>query len=123
MVARLNEGKQAEAEALLNGLKPLFGIITVKTEEETPHGPVVCRARNPLAVKTLMAVLGMPVGPCRQPLGKMTRKGIQVVLEVGRTVWKNNPEILKPAGDFFDLDIEARLYDEALLADLIYGEY
>jgi 4-hydroxy-tetrahydrodipicolinate synthase len=84
---------------------------------------VLCRARNPLATKTLMLILGMPVGPCRQPLGKMTKKGIEVVLDVGRTVWKNNPEILKPVADFFGVDIEARLYDGSLLQELTYKDY
>ena len=123
MTTLLNEGKQAEAEKLMIALKPLFGIVTVKTQEETPYGAVTCRARNPLATKTLMAILGMPVGPCRRPLGKMTNKGIEVVLGVGRTVWKNNPEILKPIADFFGVDIEARLYDESIFAALRYDQY
>ncbi|MBW2019381.1 MAG: 4-hydroxy-tetrahydrodipicolinate synthase [Deltaproteobacteria bacterium] len=123
MTTLVNQGNQADAEKLVNALKPLFGIVTVKTQEETPYGTVGCRARNPLGAKTLMAVLGMPVGPCRQPLGKMTKKGIEVVLDAGRTVWKNNPEILKPVADFFDVDIEARLYDESSWAGLTYDEY
>ena len=123
MATLLNQGKQAEAEELMNALKPLFGIITVKTREDTPQGSVPCRARNPLPVKTLMAILGMPVGPCRAPRGKMTKNGVGVVLEAGRSVWKNNPELLKPIGDFFGVDIEARLYDEANWAGLIYSEY
>lgn len=123
MTTLLNEGKGVEAEKLMVDLKPLFEIVTVKTQEETPYGTVSCRARNPLGTKTLMAILGMPVGSCRQPLGKVTRKGIEVVLNAGRAVWKNNPEILKPVGDFFDVDIEARLYDESFLAGLAYDEY
>lgn len=123
MARLLNEGNVAEAEKLMLALKPLFGIVTVKTEEETPFGPVGCRARNPLGVKTLMAILGMPGGPCRQPLGKMTGKGARVSLEAGRTVWKKNPEILRPVAEFFDVDIEARLHDESLLAGLTYDEY
>jgi 4-hydroxy-tetrahydrodipicolinate synthase len=101
----------------------LFGIVTVKTQEKTPFGTVGCRARNPLGTKTLMAVLGMPGGPCRQPLGKMTKKGLQVVLEAGRTVWKNNPAILQPIADFFKVDIEARLNDDASWAGLTYDTY
>ncbi len=120
MTALLIRGEQAEAERLVVSLKPLFGILTVKTQEDTPHGKVTCRARNPLSTKTLMAILGMPVGPCRQPLGRMTKKGIGVVLDAGRTVWKNNPEILKPVGDFFGVDIEDRLNDKSILAGLIY---
>jgi len=123
MTRLVKEGKQAEAEKLVMALKPLFGIVTVKTQEDTPSGTVGCRARNPLGTKTLMAVLGMPGGPCRQPLGKMTRKGVEVVLEAGRTVWKNNPKILQPVADFFNVDIEARLYDDSLLKNLMYKEY
>lgn len=123
MTTLLNKGEEAEAEKLMVALKPLFGIVTVKTQEDTPHGTVTCRARNPLATKTLMAILGMRVGPCRQPLGKMTKKGIEVVLDAGRTVWKNNPEILKPVADFFGVDIEARLNDESILAGLTYDQY
>jgi 4-hydroxy-tetrahydrodipicolinate synthase len=118
-----NQGNQAEAEKLRDALKPLFGIVTVKTQEETPHGAVGCRARNPLGTKTLMAILGMPGGICRQPLGKMTKKGVEVVLDAGRSVWKNNPEILKPVADFFGVDIEAKLYDESSWKGLAYDEY
>jgi 4-hydroxy-tetrahydrodipicolinate synthase len=123
MTKLLNEGKQADAEKLMVALSPLFGIVTVKTQEDSPYGKVSCRARNPLATKTLMAILGMPAGPCRQPLGKMTKKGIEVVLDACRTVWKNNPEVLKPVADFFNVDIEARLHDGSILAGLTYDQY
>jgi 4-hydroxy-tetrahydrodipicolinate synthase len=53
----------------------------------------------------------------------MTRKGIDVVLNAGRTVWKNNPWLLQPVADFFGVNIEERLHDESLIADLIYSEY
>ena len=123
MTKLLREGKNVESEKLMTALRPLFGMVTVKTEEDTPYGKVLCRARNPLPTKTLMAVLGMPVGQCRPPIGKMTRKGIDTVLEVGRSIWKNNPEILKPISSFFDVDIESRLYDASILEGLVYGEY
>jgi 4-hydroxy-tetrahydrodipicolinate synthase len=123
MTARLNEGNLVEGEKLLDALKPLFGVVTVKTQEETPFGTVLCRGRNPLPIKTLMAILGMPAGPCRPPIGKMTEKGIQVVIEACRTVWKNNPEVLEPIAGFFGVDIEARLYDESILSDLAYEHY
>jgi len=123
MATLANQGNVAEAEKLMTALKPLFSIVTVKTQEETPYGTVGCRARNPLGTKTLMAILGMPGGPCRRPLGKMTKKGVDVVLNVGRTVWKNNPELLKPVADFFGVDVEARLFDESILAGLAYDAY
>ncbi len=123
MTRLLVRGRKSEAEKLMQALRPLFGIVTVKTEEETPCGRVGCRARNPLGVKTLMAILGMPGGACRQPLGKMTRKGFDAVREVGRTLWKNNPEILRPVGEFFGVDVEARLHDDGLIAGLTYEKY
>jgi 4-hydroxy-tetrahydrodipicolinate synthase len=122
-VQALLEGKRSDAEQLLEGLKPLFGLVTVKTQEETPHGVVTCRARNPLAAKTLMNILGMPAGPCRQPLGKMTANGVNVVLEAGRTVQRTHPEIFAPIAEFFGVDIESRLNDEANWKDLCYEGY
>ncbi len=122
-VTALLEGKRSEAEKLLQGLKPLFGLVTVKTQEETPHGTVTCRARNPLAVKTLMNILGMPAGPCRQPLGKMTQEGLKVVLEAARTIQQNAPEIFSPIAEFFDVDIQGRLSNEASWKDLCYEGY
>jgi 4-hydroxy-tetrahydrodipicolinate synthase len=123
MVKLAGDGEEAGAEKLMTALKPLFGMVTIKTEEESPYGTVLCRARNPLPTKTLMAVLGMPVGQCRPPVGRMTEKGINVVLEVGRSIWKNNPEVLEPIGSFFGVDIESRLYDASTLEGLTYGEY
>ena len=119
----LLEGQRTEAEALLQGLKPLFGIITVKTQEETPYGTVTCRARNPLATKTLMNILGMPAGSCRPPLGKMTPNGLQVVLNAARTVQRTHPEIFAPIAEFFDVDVERRLKDEANWRQLCYEAY
>lgn len=123
MVQLLGEGSAAEAENLLSGLKPLFGLVTVKTMEKTPYGEVVCRARNPLAMKALISILGMPSGGCRQPLGKMTKKGLKTVLDAARKVQSSNPEIFKPLADFFDVDVEHRLNDPSVLEGLYYEEY
>jgi 4-hydroxy-tetrahydrodipicolinate synthase len=113
-------GDSEEAERLYRALKPLFSMVTVKTEEETPYGPALCKARNPLPYKTLMNILGMPSGPCRRPLGKMTKKGLQVVLDTARTVYEKTPEILEPIERFFDVDLGKRLYDEDSWRGLTY---
>jgi 4-hydroxy-tetrahydrodipicolinate synthase len=110
-----------KADEICGALNPLFDIVTVKTEEETPYGPVVCRARNPLAYKTLMNVLGMPAGPCRQPLGKMTKKGLEKVLVSARKVYEGKPEILEPVEVFFDVDLGQRLYKEKFWQGLSYA--
>ena len=117
------EGRSEEAESLLKALKPLFSMVTVKTEEETAYGTALCKARNPLPYKTLMNILGMPSGPCRRPLGKMTKKGLKTVLKTIRSVYERNPEILKPIEDFFDVDLSKRLYDESSWEGLTYDQY
>lgn len=123
MVRLIQEGKADEAKKLLSALEPLFDLVTVKTMETTRFGEVVCRARNPLAYKTLMSILGMPSGGCRQPLGKMTRNGLETVLKAARKVQSDNPEILKPVAEFFNVDIEDRLKDPSILEGLYYEGY
>jgi 4-hydroxy-tetrahydrodipicolinate synthase len=123
MVRLLEQGEEKNAQKLLTALDPLFGLVTVKTMEKTPYGEVVCRARNPLGFKTLMSILGMPSGGCRQPLGKMTRNGLETVLSAARKVQADNPEILKPVAEFFNVDIEERLNNPSSWDGLFYEEY
>ena len=123
MVQLLNGGNQSEAKTLMLKLGPLFNLVTVKTTEKTPYGDVVCRARNPLAYKTLMSILGMPSGMCRPPLGKMSQNGLNVVLDAVRTVQSNAPEILQPVADFFNVDIGERLENSSNWEGLCYPEY
>jgi 4-hydroxy-tetrahydrodipicolinate synthase len=121
MVHYILDGNTMEAKQLAEILQPLFSVITVKTQEETPFGPILCRARNPLATKTLMNVLGMPSGPCRQPLGRMTKGGLDVVLQAARKVYEAHPEILRPIEQFFDVDLMDRLNNETYLEGLCYA--
>jgi len=123
MVRLLERGEAQDAQKLLTALEPLFGLVTVKTMEKTPYGEVGCRARNPLGFKTLMSILGMPSGGCRQPLGKMTRNGLETVLSAARKVQDDNPEILKPVAEFFNVDIEQRLNNPTSWDGLFYEEY
>jgi len=115
------DGNLRDANMLAQALQPLFSIVTVKTQEQTPFGPAPCKARNPLAYKTLMNVLGMPSGPCRRPLGKMTRNGLEAVLAAARKVYENHPEILKPVEEFFDVDLMERLNNQRFLEGLFYA--
>ena len=117
------EGRTQEAEALNQALEPLFGLVTVTTQEETPLGTVACRARNPLAIKTVMALLGLPVGPCRPPLGRMSVKGLEAAIDMVRTVQTRNPELLAPLADYFEVDIKERLENPAYRKELHYDAY
>jgi 4-hydroxy-tetrahydrodipicolinate synthase len=123
MVSALNRGDINTARKLAGALSPLFDLVTVKTEEKTAYGNVSCRARNPLPVKTIMQILGMPSGPCRQPMGRMTQNGLEKVLAVLRKVWADNPEIFLPIAEFFNVDIGKRLSDATNWKDLTYSSY
>ncbi len=121
MVHYLLDGNEEAADVIAQALQPLFNLVTVKTQEQTQYGPVSCKARNPLAFKTMMNVLGMPSGPCRQPLGKMTRAGLEVVLTNTRKVYEANPQILQPIADYFGVDLKDRLYNEKFIEGLYYA--
>jgi 4-hydroxy-tetrahydrodipicolinate synthase len=116
----INNNKIDEATALQKALKPLLDLVVVTTQEECEYGSVVCRSRNPVPVKTLMQLLGMPSGPCRQPLGRMTKKGLAVVVEAAKQVQKDNPEIFEPIANHFNIDIEDRLNNPEYQKDLYY---
>jgi 4-hydroxy-tetrahydrodipicolinate synthase len=116
----LNDDVQCAAE-VAKALAPLFKIVTVRTEEATPYGPRLVKARNPLPIKTLMNVLGMPSGPCRPPLGKMTLAGLQQVLVQARKVYEHDGWVLEPIADHFHVDLRERLYQKQYWNDLIYG--
>jgi len=121
MIHYVLDGNQEAAAVINQALQPLFNLVTVKTQETTPYGPVLCKARNPLPIKTLMNILGMPSGPCRQPLGKMTRAGIEVVLANARKVYESNPQVFEPIAECFCVDINDRLYNERYLEGLTYA--
>ncbi len=120
MTELLLERKVDEAAEIHRKLSPLFQVVTVKTVEQTVFGEVVVRARNPLPYKTLMNILGMPVGPLRPPLGRITRRGLDVVLKAAREVYEKSPEILAPIESFFDVDLSERLYNEKCWKGLTY---
>jgi len=123
MCQLVEEGNLTKARSVADGLKPLFDIVTVKTVEETSNGQVAFKARNPLPIKTLMSILGLPGGPLRQPLGRVTKKGLQVILHNAREIQSRNPEIFKPLSDFFDINVEQRLTDEQYWKGLYYDAY
>ena len=105
---------------IAQALEPLFKIVTVKSEEDTPYGARAVKARNPLPCKTLMNVLGLSSGPCRQPLGKMTETGLTMILEQAKQVYENNPWILEPVEAFFGVNLKDRLYYKQYWTNLYY---
>lgn len=123
MTELLNAGADAEADKLAADLQPFFAMVGVVTQENSPHGNVECKARNPLPLKTMMNILGMSAGPCRRPLGKMTLAGFETVRNAARQVQDNDPALLAPIAAAFGVDIEARLRDDGLIDELTYQAY
>ncbi|MFU8769334.1 MAG: 4-hydroxy-tetrahydrodipicolinate synthase [Desulfotignum sp.] len=121
LVSAINQGDMDPARQLQSALKPLLDLVVVTTTEKTPFGPVQCRARNPLPLKTMMQLLGMPAGPCRRPLGKMTRQGLDRIVAAMQQVQAAHPELFAPIAEFFSIDIEDRLHNSAHQEGLWYG--
>ena len=121
MVSAINQGNLDDARNLQEILAPLLDLVVVTTTEKTAFGPVMCRARNPLPLKTMMQVLGMPSGPCRQPLGKMTRQGLDKIVATMQQVQSDHPNIFAPIAEFFNIDIHERLHNPDYQNGLWYG--
>jgi 4-hydroxy-tetrahydrodipicolinate synthase len=124
MTQRASQGDASGAEKLKTALEPLFGVVVVKVDSKRQLNgqsvEVSDRFRNPLPVKTMMRILGMPSGPCRQPLGKMSKDGLTALRAALNSVWNNNPQILQPIQDFYGADIAGRINDDALWNSVAY---
>jgi len=125
MARKVLAGEQAEAREIQKALEPLFEIVTVKCKDSRTlprkrKAAVEDRFRNPLPIKTLMNGLGMAAGLCRQPLGKMTYAGVKMVRDAAKSVWENNPGILEPVEEAYEVDIGERLANDAYWNALAY---
>jgi 4-hydroxy-tetrahydrodipicolinate synthase len=112
MVKTIKNGNMERAHQLKDILDPLFKVVTVNTIESYEGFDVPCKFRNPLAIKTMMKGLGLPSGPCRPPLGKMTPKGVEVVRNVLKEVYEKYKEVLRPLQEFYKINIEERLSND-----------
>lgn len=121
LVSAINRGDMDQARQVQAAISPLLDLVVVTTTEQTPFGPVQCRARNPLPLKTMMQLIGMPAGPCRRPLGKMTRQGLDKILSAMQQVQAAHPKIFAPITDFFGTDLDDRLHNPVHQEGLWYG--
>jgi 4-hydroxy-tetrahydrodipicolinate synthase len=112
MVKAIRIGNMERANRMKDILDPLFKVVTVTTVESYEGFDVPCKFRNPLAIKTIMKGFGLPSGPCRPPLGKMTPKGAQVVRNALKEVYEKDREVLRPLQEFYKINIEERLSND-----------
>ncbi|MCA9529002.1 MAG: 4-hydroxy-tetrahydrodipicolinate synthase [Myxococcales bacterium] len=123
LVAAERAGEGDVAARLATELQPLIALVTVvaPSERALPDGrrvQVRDKFRNPVPVKTMMAGLGMIEATFRPPLGRMTPAGVAACREALRAVHASNAEHLAPIGRAFDVDIAARLADDAVWSSL-----
>jgi 4-hydroxy-tetrahydrodipicolinate synthase len=112
MVKAILAGDTAKAGRLKEVLDPLFKVVTVNTVESYEGFEVPAKFRNPVPVKTMMKGLGLPSGPCRPPLGKMTPRGVEVVRKALKEVYEKDKEIFAPLQDFYGIDVDGRLAND-----------
>lgn len=123
MVAAARKGDFAKAKALAAQLDPIFKLVGCKVpgSRTLPNGQVAGvedRFKNPLPVKTMMQGLGLPVGGCRRPLGKMTKPAVERCRQALAAICKNAPEFFKPMEEAFKVNVSARLKDDTVWAEL-----
>jgi 4-hydroxy-tetrahydrodipicolinate synthase len=119
------DGKVEKAKKIDGALMPLFKIVGVTTVEDVklPGGKtaqVTYKFPNPVPIKTMMVGLGMIKGPCKRPLGRLTKKGVTVVRNALKQVWAKDPYMLEPIEDYYDIRIEKRLEDDKAWKKLSY---
>jgi 4-hydroxy-tetrahydrodipicolinate synthase len=123
MVRLVREGNLAEASLLKETFSPWFDIVTVRSTEATPYGNVMLKSRNPVPVKSVMRLFGMPSGSCRRPLGRLGPNAASSLLEITRLQYVKHPEIFSRIEDFFQVDIGERLLNHDIIREIAYEAY
>jgi 4-hydroxy-tetrahydrodipicolinate synthase len=123
MVAALRAKDTAKAKTICSNLDPLFKLVGCKIPgtRKLPDGRelhVEDKFPNPVPIKTLMAGIGLPVGLCRKPLGKMPKAGVDRCRKVLSDLFAADPDALKPIGEAFGVNVEKRLKDDSVWAEL-----
>jgi 4-hydroxy-tetrahydrodipicolinate synthase len=112
MVRAIRSGDMVKANRLKDVLDPLFKVVTVNTMESYEGFEVPAKFRNPSGIKAMMRGLGLPSGPCRPPLGKLTPKGVGVVRNALQEVYEKDKEVFRPLQEFYKINIEERLSND-----------
>lgn len=127
MVAAQTAGRAGGAGEIAGKIRPILQLVVCKAHNvrTMPDGRTLeleDRFRNPVPVKTMMAGLGMVNGISRPPLGRMSRRAVELCREALRQIWNVAPEYLRPIGEHFDVDVQKRLEDDAVWAELAYEQ-
>ncbi len=119
---RLGQSLPTVLEQQAQILEPLLSLVTVETEERVSKGIVRVKARNPVPVKTIMNILGMPAGPCRPPLGRLTHTALSSILFALRSAYQMCPGLFDEIESAFDISVEDRLQNARHWEGLAYDD-
>jgi 4-hydroxy-tetrahydrodipicolinate synthase len=123
MVAAALDARWSAAGRAAARIRPLANLVTIRSWEKLSDGSSVeFRSRNPVPVKTAMAALGVPVGACRPPLGRLGPEGWRMLKGTLEALWAGSPELLRPIAERFAVDPGVRLADPALAEGLAYAD-
>lgn len=118
MVAARAAGDIGRAGEIAGKIGPLLRVVGVRVHavRQLPDGrelQVEDKYRNPVPLKAMMTGLGMLGAYCRRPLGPMSDAALAVCRGALRAVWEAAPEYLRPIEEHFEVDVAARLDDDA----------
>ncbi|MDE1819468.1 MAG: dihydrodipicolinate synthase family protein [Euryarchaeota archaeon] len=117
------DGAWERAERAAQALEPLFQNVTIRVQEPTPRGEVPVVSRNPVPVKAALAVLGLPGGLCRAPLGRLTPLGLERLVGSLREARGRDPEIFSPIERHFGVSVAERLASPGPWRGVAYERY
>jgi 4-hydroxy-tetrahydrodipicolinate synthase len=123
IVELVRNADSPQADAIQAAIQPLFDSITIVIDNvrQLSNGEKVVvsdKFRNPTAIKTMMAGLGVVQPVARAPLGKMTRNAVEKCRSALRAVYEQRPDWFAPLGAAFEVNVEARLADDAVWTSL-----
>ncbi len=99
-------------------LSPFYEVIEVVQERKINGDSIITDSFPvPIAIKTMMSILGMPSGSCRPPLGKMTSEALSQVKNILQKAVKENYWMFKPIEDFYEVDVVERVNNPKLWKD------
>ncbi|HUI38858.1 MAG TPA: dihydrodipicolinate synthase family protein, partial [Thermoplasmata archaeon] len=119
---RSGDGTSDGVASRVRALTPLLSLVTIETSEETPGGVVRVRARNPVPVKSMMRILGLPAGRCRPPLGRLTPGACTVVVDALRKANADCPELFDEIEAAFGVSVADRLADPPSWQGVAYDD-
>ncbi len=117
------EGRPGDSAGEVELLRRLGGWVSFASREPTPFGPVELKIRNPVPIKAAFALLGIPQGPCRPPLGRLPPVAFARLAEELQRAEAESPELFEEIRSAFGGSPSATACTERAREAWAYAEY